>query len=254
MSDLGTLVEIDGRPALRFERWLPAPVERVWRAATDEDEMRAWFPSRVEGERVVGASLRFPFDDGEAPTFEGEVIDWDPPRVFAFTWNGDLLRIELAPAGDGTALVFTQVLHDRTEAARTGAGWHACLDTLAAHLGGMEGSPGDPLVLFAEYVRHAGPPLARNEGGLLVFERTHHLAPDELRDAVDRWGHSDGATFTIQPTQYGSSYEVEVPAGTPGDAARWHAALVEFDMYAASGQRVAVEAEQFVDDYRRLLA
>src|SRR5215211_7251136 len=55
----GTLETVDGRPALRFERRLAHPVERVWRAVTDPDEMPAWFPSGVVGERAVGAELVF---------------------------------------------------------------------------------------------------------------------------------------------------------------------------------------------------
>lgn len=254
MSDLGTLTEVDGQPALRFERRLPVSVERAWRAVTDEKEMQTWFPSHVEGERKVGAALRFPFDEHVAPTFEGEVIEWVPPRVFAFTWNGDLLRSELAPAGDGTALVFTHVLQGRSEAARTGAGWHACLDALLAHVGAAAEAPSDWQAMFFQYVEHMGPPLARREGDALVFDRVHHLSPDELRSAIDRWGGAGEATFTIEASTHGSSYEVRVPAGDANDAAGWHAALVEFDMYAASGHRLPVEREQFVDDYRRVLA
>ena len=41
----GTYLEIDGRPAVRFERVYPHSVERVWRAVTDPAEMRHWFPS-----------------------------------------------------------------------------------------------------------------------------------------------------------------------------------------------------------------
>ena len=34
MTKEGTLVHIEGRPALRFERRYRSPVERVWRAVT----------------------------------------------------------------------------------------------------------------------------------------------------------------------------------------------------------------------------
>ena len=46
----GTYLELDGRPALRFERSIPHSVERVWRAITEPGEMGQWFPAAVEYE------------------------------------------------------------------------------------------------------------------------------------------------------------------------------------------------------------
>ena len=57
-----TLVEEDGRPAVRLERRLPDPPATVWRAITDREELRSWFPCDVVvdgGEWVVGASIAF---------------------------------------------------------------------------------------------------------------------------------------------------------------------------------------------------
>lgn len=253
-TDFGTLVEIDGHPTLRFVRTLRAPVARVWRAATDEQEMTAWFPARVQGEREVGAPLRFLFDDEAAPTFDGEVLEWDPPRVFAFRWNQDVLRIELAAEGDGTRLVFSQTLVGRGEAARNGAGWHLCLDALATHLGAPPAAREEWPDLFVDYVRGMGPPLARRDGETLVFERTHHLPAEDLRELIDGWDAPGAATWAVTAEPHGSSYTVRVSTDDSRTAARWHAALVEFDMYAASGQRISVEDQQFVHGYRRLLA
>ena len=59
MTTDGTLVTIDGRPALRFERRFRQPAERLWRAVSSPEEMGAWFPSEVIGDRVVGAELVF---------------------------------------------------------------------------------------------------------------------------------------------------------------------------------------------------
>ena len=153
MSNAGNLIDIDGRPALRFERHYPHPVERVWRAVTDPTEMQAWFPSNVEGDRAVGSRLHFVDHDqrqaaidageptrAEGPMFEGEVVAYDPPSTFAFTWGAELLRYELSPDGDGTKLVFTQLLSHPSVAARNGAGWHACL----AELDELLGQPAEP--------------------------------------------------------------------------------------------------------------
>ena len=56
------------------------------------------------------------------------MLEWDPPRVFAFAWGEDVLRFELAEDGDGTALVFTHAFaHQPGKPARDGAGWATCL-------------------------------------------------------------------------------------------------------------------------------
>jgi uncharacterized protein YndB with AHSA1/START domain len=132
----GELVKVGERDAVRFERRLSHPAERVWRAITDRDELAAWFPADIEGELTsVGAELSFPFREGEAETETGEVLESDPPRLLAFTWGGQTLRFDLTPDGDGTRLVFTHAL-DRAETAKTAAGWQVCFDELEAALDG----------------------------------------------------------------------------------------------------------------------
>jgi hypothetical protein len=78
--DDGTLEQTDHGWKLRFERHLPHPPHKVWRALTDPDEMRAWFPADMEGERRVGAHLRFPFREEEGDTMDGEMLVYDPPH------------------------------------------------------------------------------------------------------------------------------------------------------------------------------
>ncbi len=54
----GAYDTIENRPALRFERRLSHPVEVVWRAITESDELERWFPSRAEaGDRESWRSL-----------------------------------------------------------------------------------------------------------------------------------------------------------------------------------------------------
>ena len=132
----GTYLEIDGRPALRFERSLPHPADKVWRAITDPAEMRQWFPAAVDYEQRVGAPMSFRFDDPDAPPTDGEVTELDPPRLFAFDWGGEGLRFELEPAGDGCRLLFTHFLSERIQAARDAAGWETCLAELDRLLAG----------------------------------------------------------------------------------------------------------------------
>jgi uncharacterized protein YndB with AHSA1/START domain len=133
MSD-ATLITDRARPAVRLERHLPDPPGTVWRALTDREELRSWFPSDVivdGGRWEVGASIAFPFPPEVIDmTLDGEVLEVDEPRVLAFTWGEDKLRIELFSEAGGTRLVLIDEL-PAGGAARNAAGWESCLDRLA---------------------------------------------------------------------------------------------------------------------------
>jgi uncharacterized protein YndB with AHSA1/START domain len=140
-DDYGTLSADNGTYTLRFERRLSHPVERVWQALTEPGALRQWFPQDIEGDLSPGGKLRFVFREGDyenMPVFEGEVLEYDPPRLLAFSWGPDSLRWELRPHGDGCLLILTDTLGELGKAARDGAGWHACLDALGASLDGRE--------------------------------------------------------------------------------------------------------------------
>lgn len=138
MSTVATLLDADGGWTLRFERRLAHPIEKVWRAVTEPEHRDRWFPQRIEGDLVAGGDLRF-VDDPNIPGegLAGRCTVLDPPHILALEWGEDLLRIELSADGDGTKLVFLDTLDERHHAARTGSGWHLCLDALMAHLDGM---------------------------------------------------------------------------------------------------------------------
>jgi uncharacterized protein YndB with AHSA1/START domain len=139
-----TLDTADNRPVLRFERRLAHPPEKVWRAITDPAEMQHWFPATVQTESKIGARMRFSFagnhPDLESRFDEGEVLEFDPPRVYAFRWADSVLRFELCAEEPGCRLIFTHALGgtgtwgDRASAARQAAGWDACLGKLVARL------------------------------------------------------------------------------------------------------------------------
>lgn len=150
--DDGTLEQTDRGWRLRFERQLPHPPEKVWRALTDPDEMRAWFPADMEGERRAGARLQFPFREGEADTMDGEMLVFDPPLVLEYRWDVETLRFELHPGAGGCTLIFTSTLADVGTAARDGAGWDVCLDLLAHALAGTT-SPWEPGARWQEVHR-----------------------------------------------------------------------------------------------------
>jgi uncharacterized protein YndB with AHSA1/START domain len=125
-----SLHTIEGRPVLRFERRLTHPPEKVWRAITEAAELAGWFPAEIQGERKAGAPIRFVFRDEEGPAQDGEITEFDPPRLFAYTWSDSELRWELRPDSAGCVLIFTHAFGERPSAASFATGWDTCLDGL----------------------------------------------------------------------------------------------------------------------------
>jgi uncharacterized protein YndB with AHSA1/START domain len=132
MTD-ATLLTDRARPAVRLERHLPDPPAVVWRALTEREQLRSWFPSDVildGGRWEVGATITFPFPPEVMDlTFTGEVLEVDEPSLLVFTWGDDTLHFELSPEENGTRLVLVGEL-PADSAARNAAGWENCLDRL----------------------------------------------------------------------------------------------------------------------------
>jgi uncharacterized protein YndB with AHSA1/START domain len=126
----GELESIDDGWQLRFTRELRHQPETVWRALTEPDQLAAWFPTTIEGERVAGAPLRFAFEHGEGEPFVGTMLAYEPPKVLEFAWGTDILRIELESTSSGCRLTLLDRIDALGKAARDAAGWHVCLDAL----------------------------------------------------------------------------------------------------------------------------
>jgi uncharacterized protein YndB with AHSA1/START domain len=141
-----TLEERDGMPALRFQRVLPHPPERVWRALTEPEEESAWHPTPARFEPRVGGRVEYVPGGHVADPPDGEVTDYEPPRLLGYTWTAgeeehNHLRFEIHPHDEGSMLILVHSFGDRLKAARDGAGWHLCLDALAASLAGASSPP-----------------------------------------------------------------------------------------------------------------
>ena len=160
----GTLEHTSAGPRLRFTRHLAHPADRVWRAVTEPDDLKAWFPDTIVVDRwAVGAPLRFePATEG-VDGFDGEVLAFEPPRMLEFRWGTDVIRIELEPYGEGTKLTLLDTIDELGKAARDAAGWHVCLDQLESRLDGREPgwSPSERWrELHPSYVDELGPEAA----------------------------------------------------------------------------------------------
>ena len=125
-----TLLAAGDKSVLRFERFLPRPVEAVWRAVTDPAELRSWFPTRIEIDRwETGATLVHHFEGQSYGPLPGTVLDCQPLRRLSFTWGEDTITFELAPVEGGTTFVLSEQL-GAAKAARNAAGWEVCLERL----------------------------------------------------------------------------------------------------------------------------
>lgn len=122
--------EVAGRYELRLERILDHPVDRVWAAITEARHFGQWYPFQPRDfDLAVGNSITLVDEEGNA--YSGTVTEFDPPRVFAFSEEKELLRLELEPDERGCRLILTHTFDDRAMAARSAAGWDGCLAVLA---------------------------------------------------------------------------------------------------------------------------
>jgi uncharacterized protein YndB with AHSA1/START domain len=135
----GTLV------VLRYERDLRHPTEKVWRAITETEHLRRWFPTDIVGERRAGAEVDFPFWPGhvekyeiEEPVAHGEIVAWEPPTAFEWIWDDERVRFDLSTTGEGTRLVVTTWIPETGPVVGASAGYHAILDQLALLLDGED--------------------------------------------------------------------------------------------------------------------
>lgn len=176
MNEYGVVLESG---AVRFERLLPGPIERVWAYLTQSEKRRTWLASG-ELEPRVGGTVDLLFKHSEITSerpperyremndkgwpSRGTVTRYEPMRALAMTWPGEgeatsEVTFELTPEGDKVRLVLThRKLPNTAEMANVSSGWHVHLGLLEDRLAGapprgfwsrIEG-------LEAEYARRFG--------------------------------------------------------------------------------------------------
>ena len=218
---------------VRLERHYPHPPEKVWRAVTTPEHLAAWFPSRVEVDLRVGGPMRFADDPNLPGETNGRVTDLEPPRVFAFSWEDDHIRLELEPQAGGTLLLLVHTFGDTYGAASFASGWDSCLADLGAGLDGREPDRRRPsaedhqryLLLFG---LDAGEAAQVDDGWRVRFERQLTTPAAEVRDVAQAWP-DDVAWELREGTGHGPRLVVTVPAGSRQEAdaaeAEWRARL-----------------------------
>jgi uncharacterized protein YndB with AHSA1/START domain len=146
----GTL--IDGS-ALRMQRRLPGPIERVWSYLTDSDLRRQWLASGAMSLQA-GASFELVWRNDELSRSPSErpagfsaesratctFVEVEAPRRMSYIWPGvGEVSIELEAVDNDVMLTLThRRLSGEALILNVCAGWHAHLDLLVAKL---EGTP-----------------------------------------------------------------------------------------------------------------
>jgi len=134
--------------AVRFERLLPGPPERVWAHLTEAGKLAVWYgedgaiePREGGAVRLMGGHIR------------GVVTQWRPHARLAYTWNvfnpgeaqspypESYLTFDLTSEGDQVRLVLTHLPVLEPFEAQNMMGWHTFLDILDAALRGEAIAP-----------------------------------------------------------------------------------------------------------------
>jgi len=117
----------------RFDRHLKHSVENVWAYLTENEKLAKWFSELSVDDLREGGSIKFDMQDG---TFEEmKITALDTCSVLEYTWGEDLVRFELYPEAEGCLLVLKEYITKLTShTPRDLAGWHVCLDVIAALL------------------------------------------------------------------------------------------------------------------------
>lgn len=143
--------------AVRIERMLPGPTERIWEHLINSEKRRLWLAAG-EMELAPGGKVEHlyrhrelsseptpePFREFEnSPVMLGEVTECDPPRLLSYTWPGDNgaseVTFELFPEGKDVLLVLThRRLPDTEMMVRVASGWDTHLGILTDRLSGNE--------------------------------------------------------------------------------------------------------------------
>jgi uncharacterized protein YndB with AHSA1/START domain len=136
----------EDRWTLVFTRRLAHPPERVWRALTEPDELRAWAPFAPDRSLAETGPATLTMYEDATTLGDGApaaVTRAEPPSLLEYRWDEDVLRWELEPDGDGTELTLSHtVAAGRDWLPKVAAGWHLCLD-VAERL--MDGAPTTPI-------------------------------------------------------------------------------------------------------------
>jgi uncharacterized protein YndB with AHSA1/START domain len=147
-------VERTAPDAIRLERTLDAPVEKVWRYLTEAELRSLWFMGGtdatpggefellVDHDKLSDELVPYPesYVSFKGSVWTEKVVRFEPPHLLETTFQGGkngTVTYELFPAGDRTRLVLTHKgITSGTGAQDFGSGWNSHLTVLEERLAG----------------------------------------------------------------------------------------------------------------------
>jgi uncharacterized protein YndB with AHSA1/START domain len=139
------LLQVDRENAsVEFRRLLRHPIEEVWKAITDPEQLEQWFMVKVSRDPATG---RIEMWHATGVRATGQLLQWDPPRVYEYEWSvapgsalpdgeESVVRFELSSVPEGTLLVLTHRKLTRRTAQVFARGLKTYLDRLSALVDG----------------------------------------------------------------------------------------------------------------------
>jgi uncharacterized protein YndB with AHSA1/START domain len=123
---------------LEFARTYPDPIERVWAAVTDPDELAGWYGT-WRGDPASG-TVELASIEGGGEFKPVRIVECDRPRRIAVVlptpYGPWPVSITLSESNGVTTLVFVHRLAEPYDPASIGPGWHYYLDRLGAKMSG----------------------------------------------------------------------------------------------------------------------
>ncbi|MDU0200811.1 SRPBCC family protein [Paenibacillus sp. MAH-36] len=137
---------------LILERTLKHPIEDVWAALTESDQLPAWGPFATDRDLVSTGPVALSHVNHaeENVKRQGEVLTVEAPHLLIFKWGNDILRWELSVSDNNTILILRHRFTDYQMAPSLAAGWTLCLKGLTGILEGkqMPSMAGSNAVLY----------------------------------------------------------------------------------------------------------
>jgi uncharacterized protein YndB with AHSA1/START domain len=148
------ILERVGSDAIRLERVLDAPVEKVWRYLTEADLRQQWFMGGtdatgvgefelvVDHDKLSTDSVPYPesYQSFKGAVWTEKVTRFEPPRLLETTFQGGkngTVTYELVAQGDRTRLILTHSgIVSPVGAQDFGSGWNSHLTVLEERLAG----------------------------------------------------------------------------------------------------------------------
>jgi uncharacterized protein YndB with AHSA1/START domain len=167
------------RSTIEYVRTYPHPIERVFRAVTDQAEVGAWFYPPAEIDARLGGAYSLGPKEPTTFAFAGVITAFEPPRFVRYggphAGTESYWQFALQPVAEGTCMTFVQRItpgyfknvhgwapdppehpagKDNPWFAGTLSGWHIAFDHLGDQMNAVPFRKVDEAVLKDRYRAH----------------------------------------------------------------------------------------------------